>query len=94
MEGSVRLWTLAEAVVLIVPTQVKEVIEIWVSRDGRGSLSRMLTAQLCYALYMGNEQMTIDLWTKLTGRQRVLQFHLGNVPMMNLSWSELDEGQR
>ena len=43
---------------------------------------------------MGNEQTTIDLWTKLTGRQRVLQFHLGNVPMMNLSWNELDEKQK
>jgi hypothetical protein len=43
---------------------------------------------------MGNEQTTIDLWTQLTGRQRVLQFHLGNVPMMNLSWNELDEKQK
>jgi hypothetical protein len=43
---------------------------------------------------MGKEQTTIDLWTKLTGRQRVLQFHLGNVPMMNLSWNELDEKQK
>ena len=43
---------------------------------------------------MADEQTTIDLWTKLTGRQRVLQFHLGNVPMMNLSWSELDEKQK
>jgi hypothetical protein len=42
---------------------------------------------------MGKEQTTIDLWTQLTGRQRVLQFHLGNVPMMNLSWNELDEKQ-
>jgi hypothetical protein len=43
---------------------------------------------------MGNEQTTIDLWTKLTGRQRVLQFHLGNVPMVNLSWIELDQRQK
>ena len=43
---------------------------------------------------MGNEQMTIDLWAKLTGRERVLQFHLANVPMTNLSWDELDEKQR
>jgi hypothetical protein len=43
---------------------------------------------------MRNEQMTIDLWSKLTGRQRVLQFHLGNVPMMNLGWDELDERQK
>ena len=43
---------------------------------------------------MEQEQTTIDLWTKLTGRQRVLQFHLGNVPMMNLSWNELDEKQK
>jgi hypothetical protein len=43
---------------------------------------------------MGNDQMTIDLWTQLTGRQRVLQFHLGNIPMMNLSWNELDEEQK
>ena len=45
-------------------------------------------------LGMGKEQTTIDLWTQLTGRQRVLQFHLGNVPMMNLSWNELDEKQK
>ena len=45
-------------------------------------------------LGMGNEQTTIDLWTKLTGRQRVLQFHLGNVPMVNLSWIELDQRQK
>ena len=38
--------------------------------------------------------MTIDLWTRLTGRQRVLQFHLGNVPMMNLSWNELNQSQK
>jgi hypothetical protein len=43
---------------------------------------------------MGNEQMTIDLWKQLTGRQRVLQFHLGNVPMMNLGWDELNEEQK
>jgi hypothetical protein len=44
---------------------------------------------------MGQEQTTIaDLWTRLTGRQRVLQFHLGNLPMMNLSWAELDERQK
>jgi hypothetical protein len=43
---------------------------------------------------MGKEQTTIDLWTQLTGRQRALQFHLGNVPMMNLSWNELDEKQK
>ena len=43
---------------------------------------------------MGQEQTTIDLWIKLTGRQRVLQFHLGNVPMMNLSWNDLDEKQK
>ena len=45
-------------------------------------------------LGMGHEQTTIDLWTKLTGRQRVLQFHLGNVPMVNLSWIELDQRQK
>jgi hypothetical protein len=45
-------------------------------------------------LGMGDDQTTIDLWTKLTGRQRVLQFHLGNVPMVNLSWNELDEPQK
>ena len=44
---------------------------------------------------MGQEQTTIaDLWTKLSGRERVLQFHLGNVPMMNLGWNELDERQK
>ena len=43
---------------------------------------------------MGKEQTTIDLWNQLTGRQRVLQFHLGNVPMMNLEWNELDEKQK
>jgi hypothetical protein len=43
---------------------------------------------------MGNEQTTIDLWTQLTGLQRVLQFQLGNAPMMKLSWNELDEKQK
>ena len=43
---------------------------------------------------MGTELMTIDLWNQLTGRQRLLQFHLGNVPMINLSWNELDERQK
>jgi hypothetical protein len=43
---------------------------------------------------MGKEQTTIDLWTRLTARERVLQFHLGNVPMMNLSWNELNEKQK
>ena len=43
---------------------------------------------------MEHEQTTIDLWTKLTGRQRVLQFHLANVPMIHLSWNDLDEKQR
>jgi hypothetical protein len=43
---------------------------------------------------MGPEQTTIELWTQLTGRQRVLQFHLGNVPMVNLAWNELDERQK
>jgi hypothetical protein len=44
---------------------------------------------------MGIEQtIIVDLWTQLTGRQRVLQFHLANVPMMNLSWNELDEKQK
>ena len=43
---------------------------------------------------MENEQATIDLLTSLTGRQTVLQFHLGNVPIVNLSWSELDEKQK
>jgi hypothetical protein len=35
-----------------------------------------------------------ELWSKLTGRQRVLEFHLGNVPMAHLSWNELDERQK
>jgi hypothetical protein len=43
---------------------------------------------------MEKEQTTIALWTQLTGRQRVLQFHLGNVPMMNVNWNELDEKQK
>jgi hypothetical protein len=44
---------------------------------------------------MEEETTTIaDLWAQLTGRQRVLQFHLGNVPMTNLNWGELDESQR
>ena len=43
---------------------------------------------------MGNGQTTIDLWTLLTGRQRVLQFHLGNVPMVHLSWEELNQSQK
>ena len=45
-------------------------------------------------LSIGKDQTTIDLWTRLNGRQRVLQFHLGNVPMMNLEWNELDEKQK
>jgi hypothetical protein len=43
---------------------------------------------------MGTEQTTIELWNQLNGRQRVLQFHLGNLPMMNLSWNELNEKQK
>jgi hypothetical protein len=43
---------------------------------------------------MKQEQTTIDLWSQLTARQRVLQFHLGNVPMIHLGWSELDEKQK
>lgn len=44
---------------------------------------------------MENQQTTIaDLWTQLSGRERVLTFHLGNLPMMHLSWSELDERQK
>jgi hypothetical protein len=44
---------------------------------------------------MGKEQTTIaDLWTQLTGRERVLKFHLGNIPMMYLAWNELDERQK
>jgi hypothetical protein len=35
-----------------------------------------------------------DLWGTLTGRQRLLTFHLGNVPMIHLGWSELDERQK
>jgi uncharacterized protein involved in tellurium resistance len=34
------------------------------------------------------------LWTRLTGRERVLMFHLGNVPMAHLAWDDLDDGQR
>jgi hypothetical protein len=36
----------------------------------------------------------VALWTTLTGRQRLLTFHLGNVPMIHLGWSELDERQK
>jgi hypothetical protein len=44
---------------------------------------------------MGNEETTIaDLWTHLTGRERVLTFHLSNIPMIHLAWKELDERQK
>jgi hypothetical protein len=44
---------------------------------------------------MGKEETTIvELWTSLTGRQRLLTFHLGNVPMIHLGWNELDERQK
>ena len=44
---------------------------------------------------MGKEQTTIaDLWTQLTGRERVLKFHLGNIPMMHLAWNDLDARQK
>jgi hypothetical protein len=44
---------------------------------------------------MEKEEMTIaNLWTQLTGRERVLKFHLGNIPMMHLAWNELDERQK
>jgi hypothetical protein len=34
------------------------------------------------------------LWTTLTGRERVLMFHLGNVPMADLAWNDLNDRQR
>ena len=34
------------------------------------------------------------LWTNLTGRERVLMFHLGNVPMADLPWDDLNDRQR
>jgi hypothetical protein len=41
------------------------------------------------------EAKTISaLWTRLTGRERVLMFHLGNVPMAHRAWDDLDERQR
>jgi len=44
---------------------------------------------------MENKQTKIaDLWTNLTGRERLLTFHLGNIPMIHLGWNELDERQR
>ena len=44
---------------------------------------------------MGIEATTISaLWTQLTGRERVLMFHLGNVPMAHLAWDDLDDRQR
>jgi hypothetical protein len=44
---------------------------------------------------MAKERAAIaELWTHLTGRERVLKFHLGNIPMMYASWDELDERQK
>jgi hypothetical protein len=44
---------------------------------------------------MGIEATTISaLWTQLTGRERVLMFHLGNVPMAYLAWDDLNDSQR
>jgi hypothetical protein len=44
---------------------------------------------------MDIEAKTIsDLWTHLTGRDRVLMFHLGNVPMAHLAWDDLDDRQK
>jgi hypothetical protein len=44
---------------------------------------------------MDIEEKTISaLWTDLTGRERVLMFHLGNVPMAYLAWTDLDDRQR
>ena len=34
------------------------------------------------------------LWTRLSDRDRVLMFHLGNVPMAHLAWDDLDNRQR
>jgi len=34
------------------------------------------------------------LWSQLTGRERILMFHLGNVSMAHLAWDDLDERQR
>ena len=46
-------------------------------------------------LGMALETTTISaLWTKLTNRERVLMFHLGNVPMAHLAWDDLDNRQR
>jgi hypothetical protein len=46
-------------------------------------------------LGMEIETKTISaLWTNLTGRERVLMFHLGNVPMAHLAWADLDDRQR
>jgi hypothetical protein len=41
------------------------------------------------------EAKTISaLWATLTGRERVLMFHLGNVPMAHLAWDDLDDRQK
>src|ERR1035438_6281721 len=46
-------------------------------------------------LGMEIEAKTISgIWTNLTGRERVLMFHLGNVPMAHLAWDDLDDRQR
>jgi len=46
-------------------------------------------------LGMEIEAKTISaLWAHLTGRERVLMFHLGNVPMAHLAWDDLDDRQR
>jgi hypothetical protein len=44
---------------------------------------------------MPSDNTTIaELWTNLSARDRVLTFHLGNVPMMFVGWNELDERQK
>jgi hypothetical protein len=46
-------------------------------------------------LNVGKEETTIaELWTHLTGRERVLKFHLSNLPMIYVAWDDLDERQK
>jgi hypothetical protein len=41
-----------------------------------------------------DQEMIADLWTQLTGRERVLKFHLSNSPMMYVTWNDLDDRQK
>ena len=64
-------------------------------RDSYAIVHSALGVWRMLELGMAIETTTISaLWTKLTGRERVLMFHLGNVPMAHLAWDDLDDRQR